>query len=120
MANNMENKKRSDKRKRTEKIYFRVTPEEKDAFNIRCENAGLSPSDYLRKSALKMRPLKPTTDTKLLAQMLSEWGRIGNNLNQLARHYNAGNAADQKIGRELVEIVSGIRADIRKGLGHDN
>ena len=120
MANRMEKRKKSETRKRTDYIRFRVTPEEKKAFLQRCDDAGLTPADYMRKSALKMRPLKPTVDTKLLAQMLSEWGRIGNNLNQLARHYNAGNSADQEIGRELIKIVRGIRSDIRKGLGHDN
>ena len=115
----MAQNKKSDKRKRTEKIYFRVTPEEKSDFILRCENAGLTPADYLRKSALKTRPLNPTTDKQLIVKLLADWGRMGNNLNQIARHYNEGSPTDAELGQELIEVVRAVRVDIRKALGHD-
>jgi len=115
----MEKRKKSEKRQRNKFISIRATESEKQMFIDLASQSGLTPADYFRKSALHMLPLKPTIETKLLSQMLANWGRIGNNLNQVAKHYNAGNATDQKIGLELIEIVKDIRTDLRKSLGYD-
>ena len=115
----MKQRKKSEKRQRNKFIIFRATEEEKQTFLDLASQSGLSPADYFRKSTLGTKPLKPTNDTKLLAKMLSEWGRIGSNLNQIARHYNSGTATDQLLGREIIDKVEGIRTDLRKALGYD-
>lgn len=115
----MQNKKRSEKRKRTELVQFRMTKEEKAAFLLRCKNAGLTAADYFRKSAMKSKPLQPTIDITMLVKLLASWGKMGNNLNQIAKHYNSGNVTDQAIGKELIEKVETIRLEIRQALGHD-
>jgi len=115
----MEKKKRSEKRKRNELVQFRLTAEEKEEFTRRCETLGLSGADYFRKSALKSKPLKSGSDTALLIKLLGSWGKIGGNLNQIAKHYNSGNTTDQTIGQSLIEKVDIIRTDLRKALGYD-
>lgn len=115
----MQTKKRSEKRKRTELIQIRMTKDEKAEYLLRCKKAGLTSADYFRKSAMKAKPLQPTIDTSLLVQLLASWGKMGNNLNQIAKHYNSGNPTDQALGKELVEKVEAIRLEIRQALGHD-
>ena len=115
----MHKRKRSEKRKRTELIQIRMTKEEKAAYLLRCKNAGLTSADYFRKSALKAKPLQPTIDTGVLVKLLASWGKMGNNLNQMAKHFNSGNPTDQALGKELVEKVEAIRLEIRQALGHD-
>tara|TARA_R110002111_G_scaffold140208_3_gene206197 strand:+ start:403 stop:696 length:294 start_codon:yes stop_codon:yes gene_type:complete len=96
-----------------------MTKDEKTKYLLRCEKAGLTPADYFRKSAMKTKPLQPTTNTGLLVKILASWGKMGNNLNQIAKHYNSGNEIDQAIGKELVQKVESIRLEIRQALGHD-
>ncbi|MEE9361963.1 MAG: MobC family plasmid mobilization relaxosome protein [Cellulophaga sp.] len=115
----MQGKKRSEKRKRTELVQFRMTKEEKSEYLLRCKKAGLTAADYFRKSAMKSKPLQPTIDTAMLVKLLASWGKMGNNLNQIAKHYNSGTATDQVIGQELVKKVEAIRLEIRQALGHD-
>lgn len=115
----MDKKKRSEKRKRNELVQFRLTKEEKEEFNRRCEALGLSGADYFRKSALKSKPLKSGSDTALLIKLLASWGKIGGNLNQIAKHYNSGNPTDQVMGEELIKKVDSMRKDLRQALGYD-
>lgn len=115
----MEKKKRSEKRQRNDLVQFRLTKEEKQEFLARCKQSGLNGADYFRKTALKSKPLKSGLDTKLLVQLLSSWGKIGSNLNQIAKHYNGGNPTDQAIGQSLIDEVKSIRTDLRKALGYD-
>jgi len=115
----MRNKKRSEKRKRTELIQIRMTKDEKAEYLLRCKKAGLTSADYFRKSAMKAKPLQPTIDTTLLIKVLATWGKMGSNLNQIAKHYNGGNPTDQALGKELVEKVEAIRLQIRQVLGYD-
>lgn len=115
----MQGKKRSEKRKRTELVQFRMTKKEKAEYLLRCEKAGLTAADYFRKSAMKSKPLQPTIDTTMLVKLLASWGKMGNNLNQIAKHYNSGNVIDQTIGQELIKKVEAIRLEIRQALGHD-
>ena len=115
----MSQRKKSEKRQRNEFISIRATKEEKRHFLDLAEKSGLTPADYFRKSALKSKPLKPTHDRTLLIKLLADWGRLGNNLNQIAKHYNSGNPTDQAIGQEIIRKVEIIRKKLRKALGHD-
>jgi hypothetical protein len=115
----MSQRKKSEKRQRNKFISIRATDEEKQHFLDLAKKSGLTPADYFRKSALKSKPLKPTHDRTLLIKLLANWGRLGNNLNQIAKHYNSGNPTDQAIGQEIISKVENIRRDLRKALGHD-
>jgi hypothetical protein len=115
----MAKRKKSEKRQRNKFIIFRATEEEKHAFLEKAKQSGLTPADYFRKSTIGSKPLKPTIDTTLLAKLLADWGRLGNNLNQIAKHYNSGNPTDQALGQEIIRKVEIIRRLIRKAMGYD-
>jgi len=73
----------------SQRIYIRVTPEEKELIKKYANIDKLSTTDYLKKLALKevmiSNRLEYTNDLKELNIHL---GKIGNNINQLTAHVN--------------------------------
>ncbi len=79
---------------------------------------GLTLSDLVRRAALGVRmPARGLDQTNivLLTQTLGELGRIGGNLNQIARRVNAGRLAghDAELAQTLTG-VDGLRDRIRE------
>ena len=69
---------------RTETLAFRLTPAERLQIEAAAAEAGLSPSAYARKQAVKGRVIVPAHRT-LDPALFDELRRIGVNLNQLTR-----------------------------------
>jgi Bacterial mobilisation protein (MobC) len=82
------------KRQRTEQIVTRWTPQERAELEARSARAGLTATAYLRQQALggagPRARRRPPVDADALLMLEGQLGRIGNNLNQLARAANAG------------------------------
>lgn len=84
----------SETRQRTKQVKIRFTPEEFNAIAAKLETGTLSMSAYGRMTMLgepgpRARRRLPA-DHQALRQMLGHLGRVGNNLNQIARHLNTG------------------------------
>lgn len=90
---------KSEKRQRTEQLFVRLTPDEKAAFLARANKAGMSAAAFLRMAvngdAGPRAQRRVPVDAALMRQVLGHLGRIGNNLNQIARHLNTGREGDQ-------------------------
>ena len=84
---------RSKKRKRTEIIHARVTQAEKAEVAAKAKAAG-GMSALFRTAVLGYKPPKSRTDTQAVAKLLAELGKIGSNVNQIAKHLNAGRPGD--------------------------
>jgi hypothetical protein len=118
-------RKSSSKRQRTKFVIARLTPDEHSAITTLADKRGMSPGALIRQTLLNVPPgtnvRRPTTDTKLLAKTLSELGKIGSNINQIAYHLNAGRPGDRIEGsldaalRELLEW----RTALMQALGHE-
>jgi hypothetical protein len=82
--------KKSDGEKRTQKIEVRVTPNEKNSIIKIAKDAGLTPSDLLRLRALVAAEVRklPTPEREAIILVNGELGKIGSNLNQIARVIN--------------------------------
>lgn len=84
----------SEKRKRSTHLTIRLTPEEKAEIIAKAERAGLEPGSFARRTLLDEPPprqvRRPPVERKELARLLGELGKIGSNLNQLARDSNEG------------------------------
>lgn len=78
--------------RRTASILVRVSPAEHAAITARARETGRPVSRYLREVGVGLRPRVPAGAANAAA--VRELGRIGNNLNQLAREANAGRLAD--------------------------
>ena len=115
---------KSEIRQRNERVIFRLTPEERDAFEDRCQASGFSKSDYFRKKCLDEAPLRKRkalpVDVALLTRYLGQVGRIGNNLNQVAKGMNQGFLPSANELNETVQDIKELRAVIRKALGYDH
>lgn len=116
-------RRKSDKRQRTEVLFARVTPDEKSAFMARADRAGMASAAFMRALALgdpgpRARRLPPVNHVAL-RQIVAELGRIGNNLNQLARGMNMGEAPEVPELREAAAALIAARNAIFEALGKE-
>ena len=96
-----------DPTNRTSRVVVRLTDEERATLEREAQAAGLSMSDFVRSRTLnvRQRPSARTAMTRAAAPapsftamspaLFAELSRIGNNLNQLARAFNAGRDIDR-------------------------
>ena len=113
--------------RKTQFIKFRVTPEEKRELEIMCEILHVNMSTLLRR-CLRTKPIKQTIVVtgggedalSILSDLLGQCGRIGSNLNQLARHFNSGGKDSEQIRAQLLTELSALtlfRLDAEKKMG---
>lgn len=116
-------RRKSDKRQRTEVLFARVTPEEKSAVVARADRAGMATAAFMRALALgdpgpRARRTPPVNHIAL-RQIVADLGRIGNNLNQLARGMNMGEAPEVAELREAAQSLMDARNAIFEALGKE-
>ena len=77
------------KSKKNKIVYsnFRVTEEEKALIKEKAKASGLSLSDFQRKACLE--PIMVVKDNIIDREAIHQLLKIGNNLNQIAKHANA-------------------------------
>ena len=113
--------------RKTQFIKFRVTPEEKRELEIMCEILHVNMSTLLRR-CLRTKPIKQTIVVtgggedalSILSDLLGQCGKIGSNLNQLARHFNSGGKDSEEIRAQLLTELSALtlfRLDAEKKMG---
>lgn len=89
----------SNKRQRLKGVRAAVTPAEYSAIEERARQAGLSTGAYLRACALgdsgPRAKRAPPINRELLSEALASLNRVGNNINQIAKHLNNGNHPDR-------------------------
>tara|TARA_R110000796_G_scaffold159169_3_gene275846 strand:- start:104528 stop:104881 length:354 start_codon:yes stop_codon:yes gene_type:complete len=113
---------KSEKRQRTQYIIFRATPEERECFDDRCQSSGLSKADYFRRKCLEEKPLRkrkaPTVEMEILLKALGKLGKVGGNLNQIAKAQNMGYLPINGELETTLKEVRELRTEIRKALGY--
>jgi hypothetical protein len=101
----------------------RLTDEERTELEHRAERAGLSLGGYFKSAAFNTPPpaqsRRPPVDRAELAKLLAAIGRIGNNVNQLARVANAGSWPEAKDLSQACSDIRWIRKALMKALGKD-
>lgn len=84
----------SDKRQRSRMVSIRLAPAEAARLQADAARAGLSLGGYVRQVVLDAPPprqsRRPPVERELLAQCLRQLGKLGSNVNQLARAANSG------------------------------
>ncbi len=113
----------SDKRQRGKIMAFRCFDEEFNAIAAKADKAGLSCGAFMRAAALgdpgPRAQRRPPADHKALRQLLGHVGRIGNNINQIARALNAGDQPSLPEVKEILRVCREIRnalLDIRNAI----
>lgn len=102
----------SDKRQRTRLIAVRFLPKEADALNAAADLAGLSVGAYLRKVALgepgPRAVRRPPVEKKELARILGQLGKVGTDINQIAKRLNSDGAAPSQ--PEMAQMLEDLRS----------
>jgi hypothetical protein len=97
----------TDNRQRTQTVTVRLTPDERATLEELSSRSGLAAGAFMRAATFgnagPRAQRRPPIDHVALRQLLGELGRVGNNINQIARSLNAGEAADMP---ELKEAMS--------------
>jgi Bacterial mobilisation protein (MobC) len=118
----------SDKRQRNKRCTFRLFDDEFNKIAAKADNCGLSFGAFLRAAALDGNPglraqRRPPVDHKALRQYLGQIGRLGNNINQIARALNSSEKAKlpelQQVLRACLNILDAINAALGKKHGPD-
>lgn len=109
------------KRQRTKQCLVRFTEQEFAEISSKADKAGMASAAFLRAAALgnpgPRARRRPPADHVALRQILGHCGRIGNNLNQIAKHLNAGGALDVPELRAALDAYRVIRIAILTALG---
>lgn len=91
--------KRSEQRQKSRVVPFRVSPQEYATLTHLADREGLTVGSYIRLQSIekptKEKPTtravrRPTVAVQLLGGLLAQIGKIGSNLNQIARQLNQG------------------------------
>lgn len=91
---------------RTERLEIRISPHEKNQIQQNSVDCGFdSVAQYVRGQAVARQTAEsPTGIRKELIRCQYQLNRIGNNVNQIARHLNQGASLDEEILLTLMQI----------------
>jgi mobilization protein NikA len=111
----------SEKRARSSHLTVRLSVDERAAVETAAEKAGLTAGSYARQAMLgapaPRQVRRPPVEKRELARLLGELGKIGGNLNQLARAANTGVVVyESEIDASLGDLAE-VRTAILKALG---
>lgn len=106
---------------RSEYLRVRLTPEEIEQLRRDADTAAVSVSDVARAQLLNApipkRKYRRSVDHEKLAEVLQQLGKIGGNLNQLAKVANTtGDLTHVRNMRELKSELEAIRDEVRAAL----
>ena len=89
-------------------IGLRLTDVELDLLDQGAACLSISRSEYLRKLLLEKQinhQIEVVADMNDLRKLVSEYGKIGSNLNQIAKHFNSGGSQSRAIENEIHQCM---------------
>ena len=104
-------KKKEKNLKRSNIITLKLTDIELAVLNEAADVTGLSRSEYLRKFLLEKQinhQIEVVADMNDLRKLVSEYGKIGSNLNQIAKHFNSGGSQSRAIENEIHQCITDL------------
>jgi hypothetical protein len=108
-------------RVRTAHLTIRLSPDERAEIDVSAGLAELTPGSYARELILNAPPPRPVRRPPLerqeLVRLLGELGRIGSNINQLAKDKNSGLLIYDGEIAAAVAVLLEMRVALLKALG---
>ena len=108
-------------------VKTRLTEDERKAFEEKCAALSMSQSEYIRQAVFysKITPIIRVTAHSeemltAVSSLVAQYGKIGSNLNQIARYLNEGSPPYQGLSKELREAAADLAAlkfDVLKVIG---
>ena len=103
--------KKAEALRRSHQVMLRFTDIEYDRLSAQAEAAQLPLAEYLRKQVtgkqVKVK-YEIVADLPELKKLIAEFGKIGSNLNQIARHFNSGGIHSQEMRKRIGQGISDI------------
>lgn len=97
---------------RSHVITVRMNEEEWSDFQSQRKKLGeMSQSDFIRQAVTTAQikvTVKPVFDSEKLDQMIAECGKIGSNINQIAKHLNIGNPMEARLMKNLNRSLANL------------
>ncbi len=97
------------------KIFIRVSEDMHELISYEAEKSGLSISEFCRRVLLN-RPIKKLPiiihDEREILQELRNINKVGNNLNQIARHLNEGGERNDALLQEIRKTLTTLDISI--------
>ena len=92
-------------------IMLRLTDTEYEIVSESAKAAHLPLAEYVRKQIMKQKvtaKYEIVADLPELKKLVAEFGKIGSNLNQIARHFNSGGIHSQEMRKAIDQSVARI------------
>ena len=92
-------------------IMLRLTDTEYEIVYESAKAAHLPLAEYVRKQIMKQKvtaKYEIVADLPELKKLVAEFGKIGSNLNQIARHFNSGGIHSQEMRKAIDQSVARI------------
>ena len=87
-------------RKFPQKVSVRLSDSEKEKLELNASLAGLKASAYIRHIISNAKPPIHRFDKAMIIQV----ARIGNNINQIAKHVNIDKVIDGVVLKQIIEV----------------
>ena len=97
--------------KREHRITIRLTDTEFSIIENSAEQAYMSISEYMRKQIMEGQvntKFEVVADVKEIKKLIGELGKIGSNLNQIARYFNQGGIISSEMRTEIKKSLRDI------------
>lgn len=111
----------TEKRQRTRLKAIRLTPDELAAIEAAAERAGMTVGAYMRSVVLAApvprQSRRPPVERRALAQLLGQIGKLGSNVNQLAKYGNLGRLIEDRHLAEAAADIAALRTAVMDALG---
>ena len=92
-------------------IMLRLTDTEYEIVSESAKATHLPLAEYVRKQIMKQKvtaKYEIVADLPELKKLVAEFGKIGSNLNQIARHFNSGGIHSQEMRKAINQSVARI------------
>lgn len=101
----------------TRAVMTRISEEEYEEWKRRAEMLGITLSEYIRSTIRKSKTevtVKQKVEIKPLIDIASQYGKIGSNINQIARHLSSGEEWSEQLRESLEETLTELRAKVKE------
>ena len=97
--------------KHDHRIYLRLTNTEFEIITENARNADLSLAEYARRQLMNKKvtaKYEIVADVPEVKKLTAEFGKIGSNLNQIARYFNSGGIHSQEMRKAINQCLADI------------
>ena len=96
---------------KTKDVHLRMNKTEYTLLIERARASDMTVSEFIRNALNTQNVIikyEITADVSEIKQLISQFGKIGNNLNQIARYFNQGGIISSEMKKEIRKALRGI------------